>query len=757
MTRSQHALSFLLFCFLIGQAGAQTINAVTNAGNYAQDWIAPGSIVTLWGANLANSPAQSTTIPLPVTLGGVNVFVNGSAVPLYFVSSTQIDFQLPYEILGNLPTSMVYINVCNSGSCGPLVQFAITGSAPGIFADATGRAIAQNYDGSLNTASNPASSNTYVTVYLTGIGALDNPVADGDVASDSPLSKAAAPFSASIGGVNVSVPFVGLTPGSIGLAQADIQVPDLPPGTYPVVITVGHAASSPASIDITGGSSTPSYVLTSIAGDGASGTPPTAAAQYKPGTSVPYNYFPASGFSAVTVEVDGTVSPGSGSVEMNQDHWLWAFGQPTTGTDFPGYITAPADPTVIPYPKFYTNRPSSLTVRVPDPYCAIQSSVIAYPQSYLGSLPMPPITSAPLPASFQRGMELKDYWNAPGFGIVQQNGGCGPPNDMHTAFVETVARVKKLGADHVSIVATPAVEDPQGNRITTPADGQQLVLDPTPEGIGISESDLAFIASTATQAGLEPWLDFQVCCVSGPPPNSAWLSSFLDEYTAYVVHMGQLAEKYGFKSMMLNWGAWFFDATPFSDVYATKMAAALTQLRNVFHGKVRLADGVVQVNDPGSAPYLALYNSADIVMIGSPQNILTSDEDQNLSFPLIKQKYKEGIARIAQRFAAFPSKPLAFITLIQSHRHFLQAGWIEDSFCVNNCIQQRLQTDFSVQANGYEALLEAMMESGLNFVSIDPAGYWYVDVIQPKDSFPNTSQSVRNKPAEVVLQNWYRR
>jgi hypothetical protein len=56
----------------------------------------------------------------------------------------------------------------------------------------------------------------------------------------------------------------------------------------------------------------------------------------------------------------------------------------------------------------------------------------------------------------------------------------------------------------------------------------------------------------------------------------------------------------------------------------------------------------------------------------------------------------------------------------------------------------------------YEALLEAITESGLNFVSFETGGYWYSDVIVPKNSFPNSSQSIRNKPAEVILQRWFR-
>jgi hypothetical protein len=91
----------------------------------------------------------------------------------------------------------------------------------------------------------------------------------------------------------------------------------------------------------------------------------------------------------------------------------------------------------------------------------------------------------------------------------------------------------------------------------------------------------------------------------------------------------------------------------------------------------------------------------------------------------------------------------------------LQTGWVEDAFCVNNgtggCIQDSLQTDFSVQAIGYEAVFEAAMESGLNFMSVDPYGYWFVDVILPQHSFPNTSQSVRNKPAESIVYQWFQK
>ncbi len=47
------------------------------------------------------------------------------------------------------------------------------------------------------------------------------------------------------------VPFAGLSPGFVGLYQVNIQIPDLPAGTYPVKITAGSAVSNAPTISVT--------------------------------------------------------------------------------------------------------------------------------------------------------------------------------------------------------------------------------------------------------------------------------------------------------------------------------------------------------------------------------------------------------------------------------------------------------------------------------------------------------------------------
>jgi uncharacterized protein (TIGR03437 family) len=86
-------------------------------------------------------------------------------------------------------------------------------------------------------------------VYLTGIGPLDNPLATGVLAKADPLSRATLPYSVTIGSQTAQVYYLGLAPGFIGLAQANVQIPSgLAAGKYALRITVGGVASNAANI-----------------------------------------------------------------------------------------------------------------------------------------------------------------------------------------------------------------------------------------------------------------------------------------------------------------------------------------------------------------------------------------------------------------------------------------------------------------------------------------------------------------------------
>ena len=84
----------------------------------------------------------------------------------------------------------------------------------------------------------------------TGIGAVDPAVPTGAPAPLDALSRAVLPASATVGGRPADILFLGLAPGFAGLAQANLVVPQLSAGQYPVEITVGGVTSNSPSISV---------------------------------------------------------------------------------------------------------------------------------------------------------------------------------------------------------------------------------------------------------------------------------------------------------------------------------------------------------------------------------------------------------------------------------------------------------------------------------------------------------------------------
>jgi uncharacterized protein (TIGR03437 family) len=249
-------------CAFSAVAQAQTVvNTVTDAASYSPR-VAPGELASIFGSNLADSTQSATAFPLPRSMAGATVYVNTSAVPLLYVSNTQINFQVPSSLAAG--TASLYVS--RDGGASALFYFTVVTSAPGIFQDTSNHAIAQNaVDNSTNSDSDPVASGAVVVVYLTGQGALNNAVPDGSPTPDSPLSSATATATATIGGVSATVQFLGLTPGFTGLAQANILVPSsLATADYPLVLTVGGYVSVSAIVSVSGSGTAPPTYLTLV-------------------------------------------------------------------------------------------------------------------------------------------------------------------------------------------------------------------------------------------------------------------------------------------------------------------------------------------------------------------------------------------------------------------------------------------------------------------------------------------------------------
>jgi len=226
-----------------------TANAVENSASYAGGSVAPGELITIFGANLGPATLAGSQVvnqKLAANLDGVQVLFDGHPAPLVFASSGQIAALVPFEIAANATTA---IQVVYGGAASAPVVAPTVAAAPGIFtanASGKGQGAILNQDYSYNGASNPAAAGSVVILYLTGAGAMIPATADGSVNPDpAALSQTALPVTAQIGGLPATVLYAGSSEGIVsGVIQVNLVAPNGLAGlSQPITIKVGEAAT----------------------------------------------------------------------------------------------------------------------------------------------------------------------------------------------------------------------------------------------------------------------------------------------------------------------------------------------------------------------------------------------------------------------------------------------------------------------------------------------------------------------------------
>jgi uncharacterized protein (TIGR03437 family) len=240
--------NYLIRKVSFGSKPVVNAGGIVNGASFVSS-VAPGSLFSIFGQNLASSMITAAAAPWPATLGDVSVKVTGVNIPLYFVSPQQINAQLPFETVAGDAT----VSVTNSLGTSDPVMFKVVPAAVGIFEYAgSNRAIAMNQDGSFNSPVNPESRGRVVVLYLTGQGPVSPPVPTSQAAPVDSMSVATLPKSASIGGADATIQFLGLAPGFIGLAQANVSIPagSIVGDAVPLIINVGGQPSNSVVISV---------------------------------------------------------------------------------------------------------------------------------------------------------------------------------------------------------------------------------------------------------------------------------------------------------------------------------------------------------------------------------------------------------------------------------------------------------------------------------------------------------------------------
>jgi len=227
--------------FQVGSSGA-TIGGVTNGASY-QPVCAPGMILSVFGTGLAPSTQLDGALPLPLSMVGVSASVNGVAAPLYYVSPTQLNIQIPYET--GAGTAVLGVN--NNGTVASFA-FPVSATAPGIFTNL-------NQPGALVPLSTGHRGDTLLA-FITGEGLVSPALATGAspfIATPlSLLPQPLLPVAVTVGGVPAQIAFAGIPPELVGTTQINFVIPESSPlGPQPVVVTLGAAATPPATVTVT--------------------------------------------------------------------------------------------------------------------------------------------------------------------------------------------------------------------------------------------------------------------------------------------------------------------------------------------------------------------------------------------------------------------------------------------------------------------------------------------------------------------------
>lgn len=133
-----------LFQALVRPVTSQNTEAakIANAASYDSTQVARGSLVALFGTQLAGGTVTAPSANLPFELGGVTVKVGGVAAQLIYVSPGQINLVLPLNLS---PAESVDFTVNNNGVLS-VGKIKLVDVAPGVFTvtgDGKGRAAAQ--------------------------------------------------------------------------------------------------------------------------------------------------------------------------------------------------------------------------------------------------------------------------------------------------------------------------------------------------------------------------------------------------------------------------------------------------------------------------------------------------------------------------------------------------------------------------------------------------------------------------------------
>lgn len=216
--------------------------------------VARGGILAVFGEELASAHTVAETVPLPMSLEdpAVQVLVNGVAAPLFFVSPTQVNAQIPWEAepgwgevvvrRGDSESAAmpVVVNdfapslIRHEGSSAPIAQTLGGPPDPALGPASTSAALEFGSSGlspaataTVRDASAAIAAGDGIAIFAVGAGETQPPIASGAAGAPGATYSIATPQRAYVGGIPASEATVAVSSDLVGVYKMTLTIPEL--------------------------------------------------------------------------------------------------------------------------------------------------------------------------------------------------------------------------------------------------------------------------------------------------------------------------------------------------------------------------------------------------------------------------------------------------------------------------------------------------------------------------------------------------
>lgn len=392
--------------------------------------------------------------------------------------------------------------------------------------------------------------------------------------------------------------------------------------------------------------------------------------------------------------------------------------------------------------------------------CNLDPKRITYPKTYLGNRHLPLYSGDKLKPNIQRLIYIKD---AMGSNNPAEIPGC--TGDLKKELLETLQRVKSLGADWVAL--------PQWQWVGQRSDGTWYIQSTEQSSNGaarLNDEEFSFAVREAKKLGLKvfTWNQIQGLMPdnhNGPglQPDNTFENQkrFFSAFREYFKKRVEFFESLGVDAIELSCVGCIRAAIDHKGEH--DRIQHMREQYSLMVNDIKSYSGLVFFMDQSWLKETPIvYNRVDVIFAGFHIPPMTQQQEDNLTVEQMKSIMLDSVKSLRENYSS--SGKYIFISTGASSRRGAYVGdntTHVDEICPadkTNCEIDKWKTDFALQAIYHEAAFQALNQANLGpKVFAGVSDMLITDNLTPYMIYPNVMSSIRNKPAEGLVRQWFQR